>query len=252
MLIFDIETGPLPDTVLAALCPEFTPPPHPGEFDKSAVRVGNLGPDKAAEKIAAARMAHEVAVANYDRDRQLAAEQHFADFKSKAALDPTTGRVLAIGFQAADDAGKVAIEDGGGDEAKLIDAYWRKYAKCRATPGRPRRMVGCNITGFDLPFLVRRSWILGVDVPATVRPDRYWDSLFVDIRDRWLLGQRWGDCQSSLDTMATALGCGAKNGDGAEFARLWLGTAEERQQAVAYLRNDLAITVAVAKRLGVV
>jgi hypothetical protein len=256
VLIFDIETGGLSETELAALCPPFEPPQHPGEFNPSTVAVGNLKDQaKIDEKIAKAKAAHELAVTNYDRDRITLAEQHFADFKSKAALDPTTGIVLAIGFQSADN-GKFAIEHGDGDEGKLLAAFWAKYAKCRANPGGPRKMVGCNIFGFDLPFLVRRSWMLGVDVPASVVVNRrYFDQLFVDLREVWLLGQRWGDCGSSLDTIARTLGnCGQKPEDvgGADFARLWNGTADDKNQAVAYLRNDLAMTSKVAKRLGVV
>lgn len=257
MLVFDIETTALDDKTLAARCPPFEPPPHPGEFDPASVRYGNTkDPDKRAVILADARAKHEAAVALYDRDRTALAEQHFADFKAKAALDATTGRVCAIGYLNGD-TGKLAIDDGGGDEAKLISKFWKKYTDCRSNPissGGPRKLIGANIFQFDLPFLVRRSWILGVEVPSHVKPQRYWDIVFVDVREVWLLGQRWGDCSSSLDTMARALGCGGKPDgvNGADFGRLWNGTAEEREKAVAYLRNDLAMTAAVAKRLGVV
>lgn len=231
MLVFDIETTGLSEDHLRSIYKE----PTWEEF--SAACDQRWKEETRREKYAAAT------------------KNGFASFCEKAALDPTTGRVLAVGFQSADDPSKFAIEDGGGDEAKLIAAFWAKYLKCRShnQPGGPRKLVGCNIFGFDLPFLVRRSWILGVEVPGTVRPDRYWDVIFVDIRERWLLGQRWGDCASSLAVMAQALGCGKKPDgvNGGDFGRLWLGTAEERQQAVAYLRNDLAMTAAVAKRLGV-
>jgi len=258
MLVFDIETGGLDDKELAAICPEFIPPPHPGTFDPASVKIGNLkDQSKIDAKIEEAKIAHAAAVENYDRDRIALAEQHFAAFRDKAALDATTGRVVAIGYQAAD-SGKVAISDGKGEEATVLAEFWGKYQKCRQQPGSPRKMVGCNIFGFDLPFLIRRSWMNGVDVPSTVVSNRrYFDQLFVDLREVWLLGQRWGDCGSSLDTMARALGVGEKrdgvNGvKGADFARLWVGTAEERALAVAYLKNDLELTAGVAKRLGVV
>lgn len=248
MLCWDIETGPLPEEQIAQFLPEFTPPPHPGEFDPAAVKYGNTKDEaKRAAILAEAEAKHRAAVAAYESTEAAARKSHLADFLDRAAISPVTGRVLAIGF-AADS--KFAVEDGGGDEATIIAKFWQKYQACRVGQ---RRMVGCNIHGFDLPFLVRRSWILGVEVPATViKDDRWWDSIFVDLRNRWLLGQRWGDCDSKLDTMARALGCGEKNGDGADFARLWLGSADERKQAVEYLRNDLQMTAAVAVRLGVV
>ncbi len=116
-------------------------------------------------------------------------------------------------------------------------------------------LVGANIIQFDLPFLIHRSWILGVDIPSTVCQFGKWgnfDPLFIDIREWWQLGQRNG-CESSLDVMARALGCGCKTEgiDGGNFARLWFGTPEERQQATGYLLNDLQLTADVATRLGV-
>lgn len=251
MLIFDIETGPLPEETLLQFADEFVPPPHPGEFDASAVKVGNLkDAAKIQQKIDDARAAHACAVAEHDANcitAQLAWRQSLIE---KAALSPITGCVLAIGFRATE-TGKAAIEDGKGDEAEVLNSFWRQYLKSRNTN---RKMVGCNIASFDLPFLVRRSWILGVDVPASaIVQRRYFDQLFVDLRDVWLLGQRWTDCPSSLDLMARALGCGCKPADvgGGDFARLWNGTHEEKQQAVAYLLNDLDMTAQVAERLGV-
>lgn len=228
MLVFDIETAGLPDEKLRELYVDPT-------YEEFAASCDSRWKEETKrEKF------------------EVAKRDGFAKFAAKSALDPTTGRVLAIGFQAADDPAKVAIEYGGGDESTLLAAFWRKYSVSRSNG--PRRMIGCNIFGFDLPFLVRRSWILGVDVPSTVipPPGRYFDVLFIDIRERWLLGQRWGECQSSLDVMARSLGCGQKNGDGKDFGKLWLGTAEQRQEAIAYLKNDLAMTAAVAKRLGIV
>jgi hypothetical protein len=43
-----------------------------------------------------------------------------------------------------------------------------------------------------------------------------------------------------------------KNGEGKEFARLWKGTEEEREQARAYLVNDLEMPWVAAQRMGVV
>ena len=71
-ILFDIETAPLPESELAALVPP---------FDPAEVRTGNLkDPDKIAAKLAEAE-------ANHRRD-----------FIERAALDPLTGRVLAIGL----------------------------------------------------------------------------------------------------------------------------------------------------------
>lgn len=247
-LIWDIETDRLPDDQLAPFIPEFTPPPHPGEFDPSSVKLGNIKDEaKRAAKIEECRAAHAAAVANYDATVEQLKANHLADFLSRAALSPVTGQVLAIGFMSEKGAG---VEDGGGCEEDLLNRFWARYCKMRAAKPDPRKLVGCNIFGFDLPFLIRRSWILKVDIPATVRVvgNRWFDPVFVDLRDVWLCGQKWGECESSLGMMAKALGVGEKNGDGAEFGKLW---REDRPAAVNYLLNDLVLTAKVAERLGV-
>jgi hypothetical protein len=246
MLIFDIETGPLDNESVAKFSPEFAPPPHPGEFNPAGVKFGNLKDEaKRAAKLEEAKTAHADAVANYESSTAAAKAAHLADCLANAALSPLTGRVLAIGFQTSKG---VSIEDGGGDEEDLLNRFWAMYAKCRAAAPSPRKMVGANIFGFDLPFLVRRSWILQVEFPQSVRNGRYFDSMFVDLCDVWLCGQRFGSEPASLDVMSRALGIGQKNGSGAEFARLW---QEDRAKAIEYLTNDLAITTKVAERLGV-
>ena len=71
-IYFDIETGPLPESELLAMLPP---------FDASEVRVGNLKDEaKIAAKIAEAEVNHR------------------RDFIDRAALDATTGRVIAIGL----------------------------------------------------------------------------------------------------------------------------------------------------------
>jgi hypothetical protein len=245
MITFDIETGPLDEETVLEFSPPFQPPPRQGEFDPASVKVGNLKDQtKIDAKIAEARAAHEKSVADYEANVNAAYLQHVAQAMEAATLSPTTSSVIVIGYRAFD--GRIAIDDGGGDERQLIRKFWQKYEKWRVDR---RRIVGCNILGFDLPFLIRRSWILGIDVPATVKPGRYFDDLFVDVREAWLCGQRWSDCDSSLDVIARALGVGAKNGDGAMFWKLW---AEDRDKAVAYLKNDLELAGNAAVRMGIV
>lgn len=220
MLAFDIETGPLPEDVLRSLYAE----PTFEEFSASCDQ----------------RWKPETREAKFE-EQKTTGWQNFVD---RAALDSSTGKVLAIGFLAADKGNKVVIDDDA-DEGRLVNRFWLQYVRCRQTN---RRMIGANIHGFDLPFLIRRSWILDVPVPATVFDGRYFDRLFIDIRTAWLCGQRWGECPSSLNHIAKSLGVGAKNGDGAQFADL---LKTDREAALAYLRNDLELTANCARRMGI-
>ncbi len=213
--IFDVETGPLAESELSALLPP---------FDPAEVKCGNLGPEKAAQKIAEA-------LANHRRD-----------FFDKAALDPLTGRVIAIGILDLETDGFSII--GHEDEAQTLREFW---AAARGEMGRINPLIGFNICNFDLPFLIRRSWKHRIAVPFGIRRGRYWGDQVVDLRDAWQLGDR--QARGSLDTIAKHLGVGAKNGDGKAFAELW---QSDRAKAEAYLRNDIELTAKVADVLGVV
>jgi hypothetical protein len=222
-IIFDIETGPLPESELLAMLPA---------FDPADVKTGNLkDPSKIAEKIAEAE-------ANHRRD-----------FIERAALDPLTGRVLAIGLLGDGDFRILGDED----EAALLREFWDI---CQAEMGRVNTMAGFNTHLFDLPFLFRRSWKHRIAIPFGIRRGRYWADEMVDLRDVWQLGDR--QAKGSLDSIAKHLGVGAKcvphgplsgkHITGANFAGLW---KSDRKSAEAYLRNDLELTAKVAVALGV-
>ena len=237
-IIFDVETGPLAEGELSALLPP---------FDPAEVKTGNLkDPEKVAAKIAEAE-------ANHRRE-----------FFEKAALDPLTGRVVAIGMLVFDelneggpdtDAGQCVII-GHDDEARTLREFWQ-YTQ--GEMGRMNPMIGFNIFAFDLPFLFRRSWKQRVPIPFGLRRGRYWGDQVIDLRDAWQLGDR--QARGSLDSIAKHLGVGAKlaapaaNGPpggklmtGADFAEMW---KRDRARAEAYLRNDLELTAKIAHALGV-
>jgi len=215
-IVFDVETGPLAESELSALLPP---------FDPAEVKTGNLkDPAKIAEKIAEAE-------ANHRRD-----------FFDKAALDPLTGRVIAIGMLDLETDKFFII--GHDDEARTLTEFWEAS---QGEMGRLNGMLGFNIFNFDLPFLIRRSWKHRIKVPFGIRRGRYWGDQLVDLRDAWQLGDR--QARGSLDTIARHLGVGAKNGEGKAFAELWLN---DRPKAEAYLRNDIQLTAKVADALGII
>lgn len=248
MLIFDIETGPLPDDQLRSFHEPPELPPQPGEWDESSVKLGRLkDAEKIREKIEEARQKHLAAVAGHDEKCRQLTEQAWLDFKGRAALDATTGQVLVIGYYNPD-ADRFAIDHG--DEAELIARFWAKAASCRA---EHRSFVGLNIHEFDLPFLARRSWLLGVSVPDwLIRQDRYFDGVFIDLRKVWLCGQWTGSgVKSSFGHLAKAFGTDGKPDgiDGSMFADLW---ETDREKAIAYLESDLRQPAEWARRMGTI
>lgn len=215
---FDIETEPADAETLKAFEPEFEAP-------------RNL---KDAAKIAAA------------------IEEKRADWLERAALSPITGRVLAIGYFQDDALWTECVGQGKLDERTLIARFFDNVLDC--SMGARKKLAGFNIHDFDLPFIVRRALALELPIPSGMLPAPgagrfYWPSWFIDIRDVWGMGEH--QPAGSLDVIGRFLGLGGKSGKGADFARLYHGTPEERARAIAYLERDLQLTQQVGRKLGV-
>lgn len=215
MIAFDIETEALPIDELWDVMPPFNP---------DDVALGNCkDPEKVAAKIEEARRKHE---------------KRFLD---DAALSATTGRILVIGVYNGEE-----VVIGSEDELTTLQEFWKLYVKSRDAG---QKLIGVNIHDFDLPFIVRRSWMHGISVPTDVVKDyRWFHPLFVDLRKVWLLGQQTTSVKSDFNTLAVAFGNSRKNGDGSQFAELW---RTDRPKAVEYLTNDLKLPYAWAERMGV-
>jgi len=239
LTVFDIETGPLPADQLDAL---FTPPAKPTEFDQNNVKLGKMKDQaKIQAKIDAAKKAHETEVAEWE-DKVAEAKDAFI---SKAALDPRTGQVLAVGYCSGD--GQVMADwqfDECG-EADLLRNFWCHYLYCKE---KQSPMIGFNSNHFDLWFLILRSWTLRVEVPSTVvQGYRNFDKVFVDLLNVWSVGDRsrmisLGDLADFLGTMHR------KRGSGAHFYQTF---QTDLEGAIAYLKNDLLVTWECGQAMGV-
>lgn len=224
-IIFDIETGPASDEVIT----ELFVPKTMAEF---------IGDRNWKEETKQAKYAEYLASA---RD----------EFKRSAALSALSGQVLAIGYKTAE---KKTIHGQGETGANgivltehaILTRFWQLYQQSRQASNN---MIGFNIADFDIPFLVRRSIVLGISVPKCLfAQGKYLDSLFVDLRKVWQAGQYNG--VGSLDAICRACGIGAKTEgvDGSMFCELWNGGSEKRAIARQYLFNDLDMTWELASR----
>lgn len=180
--------------------------------------------------------------ANYKKPESIAAyrQEKLEEWRGRHALSAITGRVLAIGIRE-EGRSSILCED---DEALMLAAFWARIAPRDAIT---RDVVGFNSNGFDLPFLVRRSWLNRVPVPRTLFDGRYLNRRCIDIMQLWKVG----DYQATvkLDTLARWLGLPGKSGNGADFASL---LKTDRAAALAYLERDLEITEKCAIALGVI
>lgn len=167
------------------------------------------------------------------------AEKEAAWF-DKLALDAKTGQVLAIGLLDTLEMEESPIRILTGPEKAIIAEFWAAW-------NDGPKIAGFCIKSFDLPFLVQRSWILGVPVPQDLLEGRYWNRRIVDLQEIWTcFGYRTEG--QSLDSISKALGFGGKTGNGKDFARLFF---DDRKAALDYLSTDLELTAKLAARLGI-
>jgi len=99
-------------------------------------------------------------------------EEGLLKLLERAALDPMTGRIVAIGHGAleSDTEPKVIYEDSGdtvADERSVLQQFFDVLLTYNSNHGRPV-LCGWNIRGFDLPFLMTRAAILNVEVPGFI------------------------------------------------------------------------------------
>lgn len=252
-IIYDIETGPLSEKEVLARVDPFVVPEAPGEFDRSAVKLGNTkAPDKVQAVYDKAEAEHKFLVKTYPLVVDAAWDKWALNAIDKAALSPVTGRVVAIGYRDKDSddtlhVGQEGSLDARADEVWLLEQFWDQVDNALVAGDVP--MIGFSTDGFDLPFLIKRSWFNDVVIPVGVRNGRYFAKMFVDLQQLWLMGappKGW-----SLDRIARLLGVGKKpdDMDGSMFAAV---LESDRQKALDYLRNDLDMTFKVAERMGVV
>lgn len=164
---------------------------------------------------------------------ELARKEARDEWVSKLALHPETATVLAVGISN----GTELTLGHGNDEAKNIEAAWDII-------GIGNTIIGHNIQ-FDISFLLKRSWILGIKTPPNIRKGKWLDRRFVCTMDTWT----GGEGRISLDNLARILKVGQKSGSGAQFAETY---EKDQNAALAYLANDLNLTVAIARRMGLI
>lgn len=154
-----------------------------------------------------------------------------------AALSAETGSVLVIGIMNEND----NAEYFEGSESELISLFWKSWSALN-----PATWIGHYILGFDFPFIIRRSFALGIKVPSELTRGRYLPDIIQDTMARWACGTR---DTISLDNLSKTLGVGSKNGSGKDFSALYLS---DRESALEYLENDLKLAKACAEKMGMI
>lgn len=172
--------------------------------------------------------------ANYTDPAKIAANlaEQRTKFIERAALSATSGFVCAVGFMEEDELGdwEFSSQEHPISEAALLLAVWDKLK-------HPRTLVTFYGKNFDLPFLIRRSWILGIKVPSWLREGRYWSRDIIDVYEDWQLGDR--EMRGGLDLVSRIVLGRGKTGHGKDF---WALLQANPLEALEYLAEDCALT----------
>jgi DNA polymerase elongation subunit (family B) len=155
----------------------------------------------------------------------------------KGALDALAGRIVCIGllFDDGENVTEQALIDQ--DERRILEQFWKLIQPTDV-------FVGHNVLGFDLPFILQRSWILRVQPSREVNLRKYYTTEVFDTMQVWT---NWGSKGVKLDVLAGALGCGNKSGSGVSVSVWW--SARDFQTITKYCLDDVRITYRVFRRL---
>jgi hypothetical protein len=165
--------------------------------------------------------------------------------EQKLALDWNVGRIAAIGWWTEEQGLQADVCKVEGDEASLLRAFW--------TECRHRIIVGFNLKGFDLRFMVQRSRYLGVPHPI-LNFSKYDRRGITDL----YLDLTFGDGTYDQGAMRRTLHAFCKRfgipvDDAIKGADVpALVTAGDWEAVLTHVRSDVELTRALAQRLGVV
>jgi len=202
--------------------------PDKREFTKPTMETMKFGNTKDPEK------------------KQAQFETALADWETgaDAALDATTGQVVLIGmfhtsYWHLDSA----------DEPEMLNGFWTTL-NSSYNQKSGLQVIGHNILPFDIPFLARRSMILGVKVPSWVLTDinQYKPEIFQDTMRFWQFGDRRHSV--SLKTLCGAFGIEVKN-NGVTGADFWKWWEKDKEACIAYNRQDVEAVKVLWERMHI-
>jgi hypothetical protein len=172
-------------------------------------------------------------------------EQRTADRDSKLALDWNVGRIVGVGWWTEEGGIEIRTCPFEIHEAEYLATFWREC--------RHRTIVGFNVKGFDLPFLIQRSRYLGVKYPM-LDLGKYSRRGVIDLFLDLTFNQGTYDAgamRRTLKAFCRRFGIAVDDETtGADMPRLF--EAGEFDAIAAHLRSDVEATVALAQRLGVI
>lgn len=165
---------------------------------------------------------------------------------AKTSFDGTYGHVCCIGWAIGEGQIRSASVTRVEDEKLVLEAVFKEMRPVSEGWETPV-IVGHNVSGFDIRFLWKRAFILGVRMPAWMpRDPKPWG---VDVFDTMTVfaGQRE---TIGMDRLCAAMGLEGKGDiDGSMVADLW--AKGEHETIAEYCRADIERTRAIHRKMMV-
>ena len=149
-------------------------------------------------------------------------------------LNPIDSRIVAIGVRYHGVDTIIRYDS----EKQMLKEFWKYWKDIKQ--GKPFvPLVGFNITPFDIPFIVTRSFILGVKIePFSMKE-------ILDLREK-IHAYKYGKTRGKLKEFAELLGQEILDVNGGDVAQMCVDKNYELLSK--YLKKDLEITDALYKR----
>lgn len=163
----------------------------------------------------------------------------------KVALDWNVGRIAALAWWTEASGVKVHTCDSDAEEEAILRTFWLE--------SKHRTIVGFNVKGFDLRFMVQRSRYLGITYPQ-LDFSKYSRKGIVDLYLDLTFGDGTYDSgcmRRTLKQFCKRFGIPINDEiDGKDIPALV--AAGEWEKVAAHVTADVVSTVALARRLGVI
>jgi DNA polymerase elongation subunit (family B) len=148
--------------------------------------------------------------------------------EKKKLINPIDSKIVAIGIRHKGN----NIIFSNKDEKGLLEDFWSEWKTIKKGSSY-MKIVGFNITNFDIPFLVARSVINNVVISP------FFIKELIDLRDK-INAYRYGNTRGTLKEYASLLGEKVMDVDGSDIFNLCKDG--KMKELVEYLENDLLIT----------
>lgn len=171
-------------------------------------------------------------------------EKRTAERDEKLALDWNVGRIVALAFWTEQTGTLVHLAQDEDGERTALTRFW---SACRN-----RTIVGFHVKGFDLKFMIQRSRYLGIAYP-TLDLGKYTRTGIIDLFSELTFNDGTydqGAMRRTLKAFAKRFGLPVTDTiNGADIpALVHFG---EWEQVAAHVTADVDLTVALARKLGV-